>query len=178
MSQPILSLVALDVSDEDDDVQSAQFGLFCMQTGAIQQLRLPMLDCVRLLPKGKSPSSTIAEQVQQELPSIITDATPQRAASPVVSGLLTPDMFKKSMSQSASAEELAPSSLSVSYKPPPPIAQQQASKPAAAPVSAPSIFATTATTSGDSGSDKEVAKLIRELKNELKQDRDKLRKER
>jgi hypothetical protein len=178
VSQPILSLVALDVSDEDDDVQSAQFGLFCMQTGAIQQLRLPMLDCVRLLPKGKSPSSTIAEQVQQELPSIITDAPPQRAASPVVSGLLTPDMFKKSMSQSASAEELAPSSPSVSDKPPPPIAQQQASKPAAAPVSAPSIFATTATTSGDSGSDKEVAKLIRELKNELKQDRDKLRKER
>ena len=178
VSQPILSLVALDVSDEDDDVQSAQFGLFCMQTGAIQQLRLPMLDCVRLLPKGKSPSSTIAEQVQQELPSIIIDAPPQRAASPVVSGLLTPDMFKKSMSQSASAEELAPSSPSVSDKPPPPIAQQQASKPAAAPVSAPSIFATTATTSGDSGNDKEVAKLIRELKNELKQDRDKLRKER
>lgn len=169
VSQPILSLVALDVSDEDDDVQSAQFGLFCMQTGAIQQLRLPMLDCVRLLPKGKSPSSTIAEQVQQELPSIITDAPPQRAASPVVSGLLTPDMFKKSMSQSASAEELAPSSPSVSDKPPPPIAQQQASKPAAAPVS---VFAPPAVTTT------EVAKLIRELKNELKQDRDKLRKER
>jgi len=169
VSQPILSLVALDVSDEDDDVQSAQFGLFCMQTGAIQQLRLPMLDCVRLLPKGKSPSSTIAEQVQQELPSIITDAPPQRAASPVVSGLLTPDMFKKSMSQSASAEELAPSSPSVSDKPPPPIAQQQASKPAAAPVS---VFAPHAVTTT------EVAKLIRELKNELKQDRDKLRKER
>lgn len=169
VSQPILSLVALDVSDEDDDVQSAQFGLFCMQTGAIQQLRLPMLDCVRLLPKGKSPSSTIAEQVQQELPSIITDAPPQRAASPVVSGLLTPDMFKKSMSQSASAEELAPSSPSVSDKPPPPIAQQQASKPAAAPVS---VFAPHAVTTT------EVAKLTRELKNELKQDRDKLRKER
>jgi len=169
VSQPLLSLVALDVSDEDDDVQSAQFGLFCMQTGAIQQLRLPMLDCVRLLPKGKSPSSTIAEQVQQELPSIITDAPPQRAASPVVSGLLTPDMFKKSMSQSASAEELAPSSPSVSDKPPPPIAQQQASKPAAAPVS---VFAPPAVTTT------EVAKLIRELKNELKQDRDKLRKER
>jgi enhancer of mRNA-decapping protein 4 len=169
VSQPILSLLALDVSDEDDDVQSAQFGLFCMQTGAIQQLRLPMLDCVRLLPKGKSPSSTIAEQVQQELPSIITDAPPQRAASPVVSGLLTPDMFKKSMSQSASAEELAPSSPSVSDKPPPPIAQQQASKPAAAPVS---VFAPPAVTTT------EVAKLIRELKNEVKQDRDKLRKER
>ena len=116
VSQPILSLVALDVSDEDDDVQSAQFGLFCMQTGAIQQLRLLMLDCVRLLPKGKSPSSTIAEQVQQELPSIITDAPPQRAASPVVSGLLTPDMFKKSMSQSASAEAVSYTHLTLPTK--------------------------------------------------------------
>lgn len=190
VSQPILSLVALDVSDEDDDVHSAQFGLFCMQTGAIQQLRLPMLDCVRLLPKGdKGSSSYAADQAQQDIASsIAANAPPQRAASPAVSGLLTPDMFKKSLSQSASAEDLSPSSPSMSDKPPPPIAQQQTSKPASAFVAPTPVVAaaaatttaatTTVATSSSSGVDKEVAKLLRELKNELKQDRDKLRKER
>ena len=177
VSQPILSLVALDVSDEDDNVRSAQFGLFCMQTGAIQQLRLPMLDCVRLLPKGPD------DPLSLEDVKITTDAPPQRAASPAVSpavsGLLTPDMFMKSRSQSASAEDLTPSSPSMSNKPLSPVAQQQASKPAAASASTPVTTSTTTTTAGGtSGGDREVAKLLRELKNELKQEREKLRKER
>ena len=85
----------------------------------------------------------------------------------------------KSLSQSASAEDIKPSYTSMRNKPLSPVAQQQASKPAAASASTPVTTTTTSTTAGGtSGGDREVAKLLRELKNELKQEREKLRKER
>jgi len=178
VSQPILSFVALDVSN-DDDVNSAQFGLFCMQTGAIQQLRLPMLDCVRLTKSSSSVRKNGLEQHKKmEISSFTASASSsERAASPAVTGqLLTPDMFKKSLSISTSADELAPGSPE--NKPPPPSAVpvvQPQSKSVPAPQATTSSFTTTATTTA-TGED--VAKLLRDIRNELKQDRDKLRKER
>ena len=58
VSQPILSLVALDVSDEDEWMRSL---IPLHANGAIQQLCLTMLDCVRLLPKGSDDTLSLED---------------------------------------------------------------------------------------------------------------------